>query len=111
MGPFFRRQKVVVVAKPRLAAAPRTDDEVRQVLALLPRYRVVLHNDDVNDMEHVVVALMHVVTSLDIEHAIRIMFEAHNQGRAEVVICLKELAEHYAVGLQRCSLTSTIEPA
>ena len=32
-----------------------------------PRYRVLLHNDDFNSMEHVVESLMNVVPSLSIE--------------------------------------------
>lgn len=93
------------------SAMPRTDDEVRQLLRLLPRYRVMLHNDDYNAMDHVVLALVRVIGDMDSDRAIQIMLEAHLQGVAEVIICPKEVAEHYRDGLRSFGLTSTIEPA
>ncbi len=93
------------------AASPRTDEQVHQLLRLLPTYRVILHNDDYNSMDHVVYALVRTVSSLSLQEAVAIMLEAHNEGQAQVIICLKELAEHYRAGLERQQLTSTIEPA
>lgn len=92
-------------------AMPRTDDEVQQLLRLLPRYRVLLHNDDYNTMDHVVLALVRTVNDLGPDRAIQIMLEAHLHGIAEVITCLKEVAEHYRDGLESYGLTSTIEPA
>lgn len=92
-------------------ALPRTDDEVRQLLRLLPRYRVLLHNDDFNTMDHVVVALMRTIGGMDTDRAIQIMMEAHLQGVAEVITCPKEVAEHYRDGLQSYGLSASIEPA
>lgn len=109
MAAFFRRRKVVI--KPKMASVPRTDEEVLQLLKLLPRYRVLLHNDDENTMDHVVAALMRTIPALSYESAVSIMLEAHNAGLAEVIICLKELAEHYCERLRRYALISTIEPA
>lgn len=101
------------VRKPQAprGAMPRTDDEVRQLLRLLPRYRVMLHNDDYNAMDHVVLALVRVVGDMDPDKAIQIMLEAHLHGVAQVIICPKEVAEHYRDGLQSYGLTATIEPA
>lgn len=93
------------------AAAPRTDEEVRQVLRLLPRYRVLLFNDDIHAMDEVVLALLRVVPSLGIEGATQVMLEAHTHGSAEVIICPKEQAEYYRERLEGFGLTSTIEPA
>jgi ATP-dependent Clp protease adaptor protein ClpS len=109
MAAFFRRRKVVI--RPKMSSVPRTDEEVLQLLRLLPRYRVLLHNDDVNTMDHVVLALIRTIPALSYESAVSIMLEAHNSGFAEVIICLKELAEHYCERLRRYTLTSTIEPA
>ncbi|MBF6591184.1 MAG: ATP-dependent Clp protease adaptor ClpS [Ktedonobacterales bacterium] len=92
-------------------AAPRTDDEVRQALRQLPRYRVILHNDDEHEMHEVVMALVRTVPSLTIARAGEIMLTAHLHGQAQVIICPKELAEHYRDGLRRYGLISTIEPA
>src|SRR5579859_4803830 len=109
MARFFGRNVGHVPAS--RGVAPRTDDAVRQLLPLLPRYRVLLHNDDLNAMDRVVLALMRVIADMVIEQAVRVMLEAHTTGCAQVIICLKELAEHYREGLERYGLTSTIEPA
>jgi ATP-dependent Clp protease adaptor protein ClpS len=78
---------------------------------LLPPYRVMLHNDDHNSMDHVVRSLLRCVPSLTTERAAEIMFEAHMHGQATVIVCPKEAAEHYREKLESCSLTATIEPA
>jgi ATP-dependent Clp protease adaptor protein ClpS len=88
----------------------RTEDEVRAFLRLLPRYRVLLYNDDVNTFDHVIATLLRVVPALAAADAERIAWTAHATGCAEVIVCLKEPAEHYRLGLERNALTSTIEP-
>lgn len=82
---------------------PRTDLDEEALLALVPPWRVVLHNDDHNTMEHVVESLVRCVPSLTVEAAAAIMLEAHTEGRATVVECPKEAAEHYrdALGIAR----------
>jgi ATP-dependent Clp protease adaptor protein ClpS len=83
-------------------APPRTDH--------LPPFKVLLHNDDVNDAEHVVRSLV-AHTPLSVARAIDVMTEAHNTGVALVVTTHQELAELYQGQLQSLGLTSTIEPA
>jgi ATP-dependent Clp protease adaptor protein ClpS len=90
---------------------PRTDINTEELTRLLPPYRVVLHNDDHNGMDHVVLSLMKCVPSLGFEDATEIMFTAHHHGQATVIECPKEAAEHYRDGLESCGLTATIEPA
>ncbi len=92
-------------------AAPRTDLDEEALLALVPPWRVVLHNDDHNTMEHVVESLVRCVPSLTVEEAAAIMLEAHTEGRATVVECPKEAAEHYRDALESRGLTATIERA
>lgn len=75
-----------------------------------PMYRVLLHNDPVNQMEYAVQTLIQVVPSLSQPQAINIMMEAHNNGTALVVTCALEPAEFYCECLQTKGLTSTIEP-
>jgi ATP-dependent Clp protease adaptor protein ClpS len=86
------------------------DTSVLERLRMLPRYRVLLHNDDVNDMDHVVRALLLTIPSLSVDDAVRVMYEAHSAGVAVVVTCPHETAEYYALRLTRLGLTSTIEP-
>jgi ATP-dependent Clp protease adaptor protein ClpS len=77
---------------------------------LLPPYKVLIHNDDYNDMNYVVFALIHSVNSLSMEEAERIMLTAHLTGQAVVVVCPKEAAEYYQERLLSYNLTATIEP-
>ena len=77
---------------------------------LLPPWRVMLHNDDHNSMDHVAMALLATVPSLTPEQAVQIMFEAHSSGVALVIVTPKERAEFYSERLREFGLTSTIEP-
>jgi ATP-dependent Clp protease adaptor protein ClpS len=96
-----------------MSTAPGTRVESYEdtLTRLIPPYRVVLHNDDHNSMDHVVRSLMRCVQSLTVERAAEIMLEAHNHGQATVIVCPKEAAEHYRGKLESCGLTATIEPA
>ncbi len=87
-----------------------TSQDVEQLLRLLPKYRVLLHNDDVNSMDFVVQALLRTVQRLSVDEAIKIMLEAHLNGKELVVVCPKETAEFYRGKLESYGLTSTIEP-
>lgn len=89
----------------------QTESQTRSEKAILPPYAVILHNDAVNDMAHVVRSLRRSVPSLTLERATEIMLEAHNHGRALVIVCPLELAELYQSRLQSCQLTATIEKA
>jgi ATP-dependent Clp protease adaptor protein ClpS len=80
------------------------------VRKLAPRYRVLLHNDDFNPMEHVVQVLMTTIPSLTQPQAVDIMMEAHTNGLALVITCAQEHAEFYSETLKNHGLTSTIEP-
>ena len=88
---------------------PREDQEQRTRPRALDPVAVILHNDDVNSMDHVVRSLMRSVPGLGIGKSIKIMLEAHNSGRAVVIVCPLEPAELYRDRLQSCSLTATIE--
>ena len=75
----------------------------------LPRYAVVLYNDDYHAMDYVVEALVKSVPELIVEEAVGIMFEAHNTGSAVVIICLLEQAELYRDRIQSYGLGVSIE--
>ena len=89
----------------------RPDIGTEQRQHILPPWSVILHNDDHNDMIHVVRSLIKCVPKLGTPKAINIMLEAHNHGRAIVTTCPLELAELYRDRLESCGLTSTIEAA
>jgi ATP-dependent Clp protease adaptor protein ClpS len=83
---------------------------IRQHTQLLPPYKVILFDDDVNEMNYVIYALLHAVNNLSAEEAEQIMLTAHLTGSAIVVVCPKELAEYYQERLSGYGLTATIEP-
>jgi ATP-dependent Clp protease adaptor protein ClpS len=76
----------------------------------LPPFRVVLHNDQQNEMRYVVKELV-TIARLDIPSAVRIMMMAHHRGMAQVLITHKERAELYRSQFRRRRLHVTIEPA
>ncbi len=82
----------------------------KQGLGLCPRSKVLLHNDEHNPMDHVVISLMEVV-GLALQEAERIMWEAHRTGIALVTVVPQEHGEHYCEGLKARGLKSTLEPA
>lgn len=73
------------------------------------KWKVLLHNDNVNSMEHVMNALAEVFPGMDPQRAYDIMMEAHNTGVALVGTYVQEHAEFYAEQLCDRGLTSTIE--
>jgi ATP-dependent Clp protease adaptor protein ClpS len=83
----------------------KTDVNVRK----MPMYKVLIHNDDVNTMDHVVLSLVHVF-GFSAEEAVGIMVEAHNSGCALAKVEPKEPAEFHCEQLLSLSITSTIEP-
>ena len=52
-----------------------------------PNYKVLLHNDDFNSMEHVVETLTQTIPDLRQPQAVSIMMEAHTNGLALVITC------------------------
>lgn len=89
-------------------SVPATEPVQRSLEELLPPHTVVLHNDDVNTMDHVVRALLVSVPELELERAVEIMLAAHEQGQADVIACPLERAELYRQRLEEQGLTATI---
>ncbi|NOS99028.1 MAG: ATP-dependent Clp protease adaptor ClpS [Phycisphaerales bacterium] len=83
--------------------------ETRPAARMLPPYRVLLHNDDVNDMMHVVRVIVE-LTPLSTDEAIERMFEAHQTGVALLVVTHRERAELYCEQFQTFEMTATMEP-
>ncbi len=96
------------LTRPRYEVRPK--EVVRNRTKLLPPYKVLIHNDDYNEMGYVVFALLHSVNTLSVQEAERIMLTAHLTGTAVVVVCPKEVAEYYQERLLSYNLTATIEP-
>jgi ATP-dependent Clp protease adaptor protein ClpS len=75
----------------------------------IPLFKVLLHNDDWNTMEHVVKALMQVFR-FSKPVCEQIMMEAHLKGVALCAVEPLEQAELHRDQLQSFSLAASIEP-
>lgn len=90
---------------------PPTDvqPEIEQQARLLPPYRVVLHNDDVNTFDHVIITIVK-LTPLELEDAADRALEAHETGQSVLLVTHRERAELYVEQFATYRLTVTAEP-
>jgi ATP-dependent Clp protease adaptor protein ClpS len=92
-----------------------TETEVDRTTSLAPRWRVIIHNDDVTPMDFVVNVLMQIFR-LGLGEADNVMLEAHHTGVAHVITLPLEEAEvrveraHSLARTKRYPLTFTYEP-
>ena len=77
---------------------------------LQPPFKVLLHNDDVNEMGHVVLVIRR-LTPLTLPEAVDRMLEAHHRGISLLLVVHQERAELYVEQFASYSLTVTMEPA
>lgn len=90
--------------------APRTDAEVRAFLANLPRYRLWLHDDPHHAVADIARALADAVAMVEGEEAMRLCLLARKHGRAAIMLCYREQAEHYCERMRAHLLIASIEP-
>jgi len=76
---------------------------------LLPQYRVLLHNDDVNDMIFVAATIVELARIPRVE-AIDRMLEAHRDGLTLLLVTHRERAELLEEQFRSKGLTVSIEP-
>ena len=76
----------------------------------LPPYRVLLHNDDVNTVDHVIKSILR-LTNLEAGEAVLKTLEAHETGVALLLVTHQERAELYVEQFASLSVTVTMEPA
>lgn len=77
--------------------------------AVPPGWRVLLHNDHVNEMGYVVETVSR-IARLNLPAATRCMVEAHRKGVSLVTVTHRERAEFLEEQFRSCRLTVTIEP-
>ncbi|MCK4343257.1 MAG: ATP-dependent Clp protease adaptor ClpS [Phycisphaerae bacterium] len=90
-------------------ANPTLEPAVEHETRLLPPYRVILHNDDVNTFEHVIRAILR-LTPLSGREAVQRTLEAHETGASLLLTTHQERAELYVDQFASLSLTVTCEP-
>ncbi len=76
---------------------------------LLPPWKVLLHNDDHNAVDFVIVTIVE-LTTLNEQAALQRTLEAHRTGVALLVVTHKERAELYKDQFTSKGLTVSIEP-
>ncbi len=89
----------------KTAKRPRGQKDVRPE----PFCQVVLHNDDVNSVEHVVKCLQ-TVFAHNMELAAKIMMEAHQKGRSIAEVEAQTPAIEHRDQLRSYGLSATVEP-
>jgi len=89
----------------KTAKRPRGQTDTRQE----PFCQVVLHNDDVNSVEHVVKCLQ-TVFAHNMELAAKIMMEAHQKGRSIAEVETETPAMEHRDQLRAYGLSATVEP-
>ena len=94
-------------AKPKRASKTAPKNKPPQ---MLPPWKVLLHNDDKNDMPHVISTIMELTTLKEQDAKLRTI-EAHETGVALLLTTHKERAELYKEQFESKGLVVTIEPA
>lgn len=94
-------------AKPKRAAKKAPQKKPPQ---MMPPWKVLLHNDDKNEMGFVVSTVMELTPLKEQEAELRTV-EAHKTGVALLLVTHKERAELYQEQFTSKGLTVTIEPA
>ena len=77
------------------------DQETETRTRRQPPYAVILHNDDSNSMDFVILVLRKVF-GYTVEKCVELMLEAHNKGKAAVWIGAMEVAELKADQIHSC---------
>ena len=94
-------------AKPK---KPTKKSPKKKPPSFLPPWKVLLHNDDKNAMDFVVMTIVE-LTALKTQEAELRTVEAHKTGVALLLVTHKERAELYQEQFQSKGLVVTIEPA
>lgn len=87
----------------------RPEFELDERTRLLPPFRVILHNDDVNTFEHVILTIL-TLTPLPEMEAVARTIEAHETGASLLLVTHQERAELYVEQFASKGLTVTSEP-
>src|SRR6476620_4296848 len=88
-------------ATPLPGVLPETDTGTESQTRRQPPYAVILHNDDHNSQEFVILVLRKVF-GYSVEKCVELMLEAHEKGKAAVWIGALEVAELKADQIRSC---------
>jgi len=100
----------------KITLEPEVEVETRDSARLAPRWKVILHNDDVTTFDFVIDLLITLFRKPHAE-AVRLTFEVHQSGSALVSVTSFERAELYLDQVRSLArprgfpLVATMEPA
>ena len=100
---------VAVQEPPTKQQASKKRQPAKKPPKLLPPYKVLLHNDDVNEFSYVIRTICKLTGLSSGEATIRAL-EAHETGLSLLLVTHKERAELYQDQFTSAGLTVTIEP-
>lgn len=100
-SPVLRAPSAIAV-RPKIVPGPPRADK-------LPPWKVLLHNDDKNEIEFVVRAMIE-LAALKVQQATMVALEAHKTGVGLVCTTHQERAELYKEQFASKGLTVTVEP-
>jgi ATP-dependent Clp protease adaptor protein ClpS len=89
---------------------PQVRPQEDQRRRYLPRYKVILHGDPLNDLMFIVRSVME-LTRFHRAEATHKMWEAHHLGRSVLLTTYRERAEMYVEQFADKGLRVSIEPA
>ena len=75
----------------------------------LPPYKLLLHNDEFNTMDEVVIRIVK-LTPLSAAQANRTMLEAHRSGTALLLVTHRERGELYVQQFASARISTSLEP-
>ncbi len=106
-------QSATVTSEPTVQTLPpepvRQEEAAKPKPRKLPPFKVILHNDDENEMVHVIQAIRH-LTPLSRTEAMQKTLEADMTGCSLLLVTHRERAELYVEQFASYSLTVTAEP-
>jgi ATP-dependent Clp protease adaptor protein ClpS len=91
----------MATAAPLPDVLPDTDTGTDAKTRRQPPYAVILHNDDLNGADFVIVVLRKVF-GYEVEKCVELMLEAHEKGRSVVWVGALEVAELKADQIRSC---------
>ena len=100
---------MAVMEPPAQQQASRKKQPAKTPPKQAPPYKVLLHNDDVNDFPYVIRTICR-LTTLSAEEAWTRTLEAHESGLSLLLVTHQERAELYQEQFTSAGLTVTIEP-
>lgn len=109
MNPMSASGGGTTAVEPAPPKATPTPDRSPPRVRRMPPWRVLLHNDETNDMDHVVASLQMIASHNRLQAEV-CMMEAHRHGVSLVTVTHREHAELLEERFRSRKLVVTIEP-